>query len=102
MGVYNFTPTADGRYEVPVTLTIGGHPQEVIVTLPADGYAHLNAPGCTCRIATVGLDGVILGGVDDCPVHGFAPHAHPTLHRRSRRPAVHRTNLTLRLHRKGV
>ena len=29
-------------------------------------------PGCTCRIATVLPDGTsYLGGVDDCPIHGF-------------------------------
>lgn len=72
MGLYRFTLTADGHYQTTATLTVGGQSQEVTVTLNADGYEHLNAPGCTCRLATISLHGVMLGGVDDCPVHGLA------------------------------
>lgn len=88
MGRYRFTSTADGRWQTTAVFNVGGQEQELLVTLDADGYKHLNARGCTCRMVTRGLEGVILGGVDDCRIHGFPRRrVAPPRHRTRRGPA---------------
>lgn len=44
------------------------------VNFPTDeAYKYFTQEGCTCRIIVVDADygGIMVGGVDDCPVHGF-------------------------------
>jgi hypothetical protein len=40
--------------------------------LTQEGLAHLAEKGCTCRpIPMPDIGVVMIGGEDDCPVHGF-------------------------------
>lgn len=42
------------------------------IRLDSEGIAYFNSPQCTCRpIPVIGINKIMIGGHDDCPVHGF-------------------------------
>ena len=63
-----------GLFETGVTVTYDDAHQQVELSRPIEKLDPSRfVPPCTCRPIDIGGGRIIIGGEDDCPVHGFGP-----------------------------